>query len=198
MEDKEYTILDFSEKFRKDKQLIRRKLSKLGVKAINKDTREYNNEPLQYDYKAYIELAKSFGLSHDIREDHENETQNNTQQHTSDTPNDTQQHTDSTSKNRLIEVLERELEHAKSMLEKAEREKDNLYRLLSQQQQLSLNDKSKIKLLELKLEDADACKNEETEQEFKGVYDSKVEVFEDENKEHKKAKWYDIFKRNKQ
>lgn len=160
----EYTILDFAEEFGKNKQLVRRRLFDLQIESINKDKREYSNEPLRYNYDAYIELAKDFGVS-----------KSNTRQHTDDTQSNTQQYTNYIGKDKLIEVLERELEHSKSKLEKAEQEKDNLYRLLNQQQQLSFNDKNKIEVLEL---------------EIKENADPKP-IFE------KKTRWYNIFKRRK-
>lgn len=183
---KQYTILDLSELFEKDKQLIRRRLTKLGIKAINKGIREYANEPLQYDHNAYIELAKDFGVSNSKidqptddtqsnTQQYANDTQSNTQKHTNDTQCNTQIHADDIGRDKLIEVLERELEHSKIKLQRAEQEKDNLYRLLDQQQQLSLNDKNKIETLELELKESNYP--EQTLEE--------------------KPKWYNIFKRRK-
>lgn len=173
--DKQYTILDLSEEFEKDKQLIRRRLSKLGIKSINRDVREYPNDPLKYNHDAYIQLAKDFGISNSNTQQHADDTRSNTPKHTNDTQSNTQQHADDIGKNRLIEVLERELEHSKDKLEKAEQEKVNLYKLLDQQQQLSLNDKNKIEMLELEIKE----------------HNHLEEILEE------KTKWYNIFKRRK-
>lgn len=171
MNNKTYTILDLSEEFGKDKQLIRRRIAKLKIQSINKNTREYSNDPLEYSKKSYIELADYFGVSKSNTRDTHNDKQSNTQQYTDDS-----------NKNKLIEILERELEHSKSKLEKAEQEKDNLYRLLDQQQRLSLSDKNKIEILELELKENS----------------NPIEILEEkeiEKKESKKPKWYDIFKK---
>lgn len=171
MNNKKYTILDLSEEFGKDKQLIRRRIAKLKLQSINKNTREHSNDPLEYNQKTYIELADYFGVSKSNTRDAHNDTQSNTQQYTDDS-----------NKNKIIEILERELEHSKSKLEKAEQEKDNLYRLIDQQQRLSLSDKNKIETLELELKENS----------------NPIEMFKEEEietKEYRKPKWYDIFKK---
>lgn len=182
--EKKYTILDFSEEFNKDKQLIRRRLSKLEIKAMNRDQREYENEPLKYNYEAYLKLAKDFGVLNIEKDQHEDDTQCNTHDMQNDTQCNAHRYADNMVKDKIIEILERELEHSKVKLEKAEQEKDNLYRLLNQQQQLSLSDKNKIEILELELkENIDP-----------------VEAFEEkkiEKKEFNNKKWYDVFKRKK-
>lgn len=160
MNEKTYTLLDLAEDFGKDKQLIRRRISRLKIESINKETRKYYNNPLIYNHEAYLELAKDFGIS-----------KSNT--------HDTQQYTKNLSGDKLIEVLERELKHSKDRLEKAEKEKESLYKLLSQQQQLSLNDKNKIKILELEIEEVKELGSEE------------------ELKKEEKTKWYDFFKRTR-
>lgn len=164
MEDKTYTVLDLAEIFGKDKQLIRRRIIKLKLVAINKNTREHINEALIYNHDAYIALANELGKL-DIKNDNTYETRN-----------DMRGNTDKLNRDRLIEILERELKYSKDKLEKAEQEKESLYRLLSQQQQLSLNDKNKIKILELEIEEIKEPKvDEEAEQE-------------------KNFKWYNIFR----
>ncbi|QSX06640.1 hypothetical protein JYG23_04070 [Sedimentibacter sp. zth1] len=81
-----------------------------------------------------------------------NDTRCNTRDTHNDTQSNTRQYAENSSKDKLIEILERELKHSKDKLEKAKQEKENLYKLLSQQQQLSLSDKNKIKVLELEQE----------------------------------------------
>lgn len=172
MNDKIYTILDLAEEFDKDKQSIRRAIARLKLESINKDKREYSNDPLKYNHKTYLELAKDFRVSKsDTRDTH------------NDTRFDTHQYAKDPDKDKLIEILERELKHSKNKLEKAEQEKEILYRLLSQQQQLSLSDQNKIKTLELKGEES------ERDQEKEGD-DEKIQP-------KRKRKWYDFFKRDK-
>ncbi len=175
MSEKIYTILDLAEEFGKDKQSIRRRIARLRLQSLNKDTRKYSNDPLEYNYETYLELAKDFGVSKSSTSD----THNNA-------PNDTLKYDENLSKDKLIEVLERELKHSKEKLEKSDQEKENLYKLLSQQQQLSLIDKNKIKVLELEIE------------EVKGLEIEADKRDSDELNKEEKPKWYDIFKRKRQ
>lgn len=176
MTDKNYTISELSEEFKKDKQLIRRRLSKLGIKPVNKETREHINEPLEYNQNAYLELSNLFKVSKSSKTEEKND------RHVTrdDTQSNTHQKEEKSNKEILIEVLERELKHSKEKLEKAEQEKENLYILLSQQQQLSLSDRNKIKTLEIELEE------------------TSKESFEEEKKEiiaeNIKTKWYEFWK----
>ena len=175
MKDGVYTLLDLAEQFGKDKQFIRRRIMKLNLRAINKDTREHLNEPLKYSHCVYLELAKELGLSNSNAPDM-HETCDDTQSTTHKTQDDTQKHAGELSKDKLIEVLERELKHSKDKLKKSEEEKENLMRLLDQQQRLSLQANQKIEILEYK------------EQEI---------IENKEEKQKKKRKWYDIFNKNK-
>lgn len=153
MKDRVYTLLDLAEQFGKDKQFIRRRIIKLNLRAINKDTREYLNEPLKYSHCVYLELAKELGLSNDNAPDM-HETYDDTQSNTHETQDDTQKYADELSKDKLIEVLERELKHSKDKLKKSEEEKENLMRLLDQQQRLSLQANNRIELLTLEIEES--------------------------------------------
>lgn len=119
-----YTITRLADELQRDRQTIRRRIEKLGIEAINEDTRAYQNEPLEYDALTYLRLAESFGIS-------------------VDDSNDT---TDDTAKDELIEVL-------KSQLEVANEEKRELRNLLDQQQRLNMSDKTRIELLELEIEE---------------------------------------------
>lgn len=172
---KTYTILDLAEEFGKDKQVIRRRIAKFKLQSINKDTREYSNDPLEYDYEAYLELANDFCVSKSNTRDTQNDMRINTRQYA-----------ENSSKDKLIEVLERELKHSKDKLEKSEQEKENLYKLLSQQQQLSLSDKNKIRVLELEIEEVKELEIEADKRDS------------DELNKEEKPKWYDIFKRKRQ
>ena len=137
MEDKVYTLLDLAEEFGKDKQFIRRRINRLKLRSINKDSREHINEPLKYSWSTYLELAEEFGVQV-IKNDVKSETRDDTQSNTHETLSDTHEKPKNMDKDQVIKVLERELRHSKDKLEKSEEEKETLMRLLDQQQRLSL------------------------------------------------------------
>lgn len=178
MEDKVYTLLDLAEEFGKDKQFIRRRISRLKLRAINKDSREHINEPLEYDHQAFLKLSEELGVSK-FKKDKANETRDDTRSDTHETSDDTHETRDDTqklsddiNKDKVIEVLERELEHSKDKLRKSEEEKETLMRLLDQQQRLSLQANQKIEILE-----------------------SKDQEIKEEIKDGEKKKWWQIFKK---
>ena len=181
MEDKVYTLLDLAEEFGKDKQFIRRRISRLKLRAINKDSREHINEPLEYDHQAFLKLSEELGVSkfkkdkaNETRDDTRSdthETRDDTRSDTHETRDDTQKLSDDINKDKVIEVLERELEHSKDKLRKSEEEKETLMRLLDQQQRLSLQANQKIEILE-----------------------SKDQEIKEEIKDDKKRKWWQFFK----
>ena len=206
MEDKVYTLLDLAEEFGKDKQFIRRRISRLKLRAINKDSREHINEPLEYDHQAFLKLSEELGVSkfkkdkanetrddtrsdtHETRDDTRSDTHETrddthktrddtrsdtyeTRDDTHETRDDTQKLSDDINKDKVIEVLERELEHSKDKLRKSEEEKETLMRLLDQQQRLSLQANQKIEILE-----------------------SKDQEIKEEIKDDKKRKWWQFFK----
>ena len=162
MKDNIYTIKNLCDELNQPRQKIRRRLKKLEIKAINEDTRTYENEPLEYDYQAFLKLAEEF----DIRIDNKDCTASVQQR----TTNEQHRTTEETSKDKLIKVLEKQLEEAN-------KSRTNLEKLLDQQQQLTLISNKKLEALRLELEDSEV---------------------EDKNSEQKKKrKWYDIFNRNK-
>lgn len=174
-----YTIKKLSEELNQAKQNIRRRIEKLGIKAVNEDTRSYKNEPLKYDLKAFAKIAEDFGV---------------TISNTGSTTKGTQSITNDMTKDMLIEVL-------REQLDIANKSRENLERLLNQQQQLSLNDKSKIKLLEIELEEVSDSKGEVSDPELAGFDNSKnetpEEVLEEKQKtihNDKKTKWYQFWK----
>ena len=171
MEDKVYTLLDLAEEFGKDKQFIRRRISRLKLRAINKDSREHINEPLEYDHQAFLKLSEELGVSK-FKKDKANETRDDTRSDTHETRDDTQKLSDDINKDKVIEVLERELEHSKDKLRKSEEEKETLMRLLDQQQRLSLQANQKIEMLE-----------------------SKDQEIKEKIKDGEKKKWWQIFKK---
>lgn len=81
-----YTITRLADELQNDRQTVRRRIKKLGIKAMNEDVRAYQNEPLEYDISTYLRLAESFGISVSS--------------------------TDDTSKDELIEVLKEQLQVA--------------------------------------------------------------------------------------
>ncbi|MGO3168686.1 hypothetical protein [Senegalia sp. (in: firmicutes)] len=171
MKDKVYTLLDLAEEFGKDKQFIRRRIMRLKLSAVNKESREHINEPLKYDYHTYLELAKELGMS-DMENNDMHETHDDTQNDTHETHDDTQKKAYNINEDRIIEVLERELKHSKDKLKKSEEEKETLMKLLDQQQRLSLQANQKIEMLEQKKED----------------------IKKDEIQENQKKKWWQFFR----
>ncbi|MGO1653029.1 hypothetical protein [Senegalia sp. (in: firmicutes)] len=167
MEKEVYTLLDLAEEFGEDKQFIRRRLSKLNLRAINKDSREHINEPLEYNHDTYLKLADELRVRV-VKNNDKNGTRNDTQSNTHETRNDTHKKHDD--KDKLIEVLERELEHSKDKLKKSEEEKKTLMVLLDQQQRLSLQANQKIETLE-----------------------QKEELEEEKNNRKEKKKWWNFF-----
>ena len=162
MKDNIYTIKNLCDELNQPRQKIRRRLEKFEIKAINEDTRTYENEPLEYDHQAFLKLAEEF----DIRIDNKDCTASVQQR----TTNEQHRTTEETSKDKLIKVLEKQLEEAN-------KSRTNLEKLLDQQQQLTLISNKKLEALRLELEDSEV---------------------EDKNSEQKKKrKWYDIFNRNK-
>ena len=138
MKDNIYTIKNLCDELNQPRQKIRRRLEKLEIKAINEDTRTYDNEPLEYDHQAFLKLAKEFDVKI-----------NNTEctasvQHR--TANEQHRTAEETSKDKLIKVLEEQLEEAN-------KSRANLEKLLDQQQQLTLISNKKIESLKLQIEE---------------------------------------------
>src|SRR5699024_5105932 len=146
-EDIIYKLLNLAEAFVKDKQLIICRINMFKLRDINKDSREHINESLQYDHKDVLKLCEELGVSN-FNKDKSNETRHDTQSDTNEKCDDKQKISDDNNKDKVIEVLERELEHSKDKLRKSEKEKETLMRLLDQQQRLSLQANQKIEILE--------------------------------------------------
>ena len=129
---KTYTIKEMSKEFNVDHQVIRRRISKLNIKADNEDTREFKNTPLEYSQASYNELAKEFIQDESI-------LNTDKVQETNDKINNKQQQVDDNSKDKLIEILDRELQDTKKRLdEQIKNDKDrynNLLILFSREQQ---------------------------------------------------------------
>lgn len=160
MKDNIYTIKNLCDELNQPRQKIRRRLEKLEIKAINKDTRTYENEPLEYDHQTFLKLAEEF----DVRIDNKERTASVQQR----TTNEQHRTAEETSKDKLIKVLEEQLEEAN-------KSRANLEKLLDQQQQLALISNKKIELLRLELEEKQ---------------ESEIE----KNKKTVKKKWWQIFK----
>jgi len=167
MKEKIYTIKNLCNELNQPRQKVRRRIEKLDIKAINEDTRIHENEPLEYDHQAFLKLAKEFDVKI-----------NNTEctasvQHR--TANEQHRTAEETSKDRLIEVLEKQLEEAN-------KSRANLEKLLDQQQQLTLVSNKKIELLRLELEEKESEKQID-----EGI--NKEEIKKDEKK-----KWWQFFR----
>lgn len=167
MKEKIYTIKNLCNELNQPRQKVRRRIEKLDIKAINEDTRIHENEPLEYDHQAFLKLAKEFDVKI-----------NNTEctasvQHR--TANEQHRTAEETSKDKLIKVLEKQLEEAN-------KSRANLEKLLDQQQQLTLVSNKKIELLRLELEEKESEKQID-----EGI--NKEEIKKDEKK-----KWWQFFR----
>ena len=125
-----YTITELSKELNQARQNVRRRLIKLGIKAINESNREYKTDPLKYDHQALTELSKDFGVVLSTTNSNTNEQASSTNEQ---------------AENGLIEVLKDQLKH--------EREQNTeLLKLLNQQQQLTLISNKKLEALKLEIE----------------------------------------------
>lgn len=148
MTEKRYTILDLSEQFNQSKQTIRRRVERLNIKAVNRKTREFPNDPLQYDQAAFNKLAEVFDFNNN--DAHSNDdTRRYAPLHSDDTQSCTENDTHLKEKEEKIVLLERELAYSKEKLTTAEKEKEQLLQLLDQQQQLTLQSNRQIEQLQL-------------------------------------------------
>lgn len=167
MKENIYTIKNLCDELNEPRQKIRRRLEKLEIKAINEDTRIHENEPLEYDHQAFLKLAKEF----DVKINN-TECTASVQQRTA---NEQHRTAEETSKDKLIMVLEKQLEEAN-------KSRANLEKLLDQQQQLTLVSNKKIELLRLELEEKESEKQID-----EGI--NKEEIKKDEKK-----KWWQFFR----
>ena len=167
MKDNIYTIKNLCDELNQPRQKIRRRLEKLEIKAINEDTRTYENEPLEYDHQAFLKLAEEF----DVRIDNKECTASVQQR----TTNEQHRTAEETSKDKLIKVLEEQLEEAN-------KSRANLEKLLDQQQQLTLVSNKRLENLKLELEE-----KEKTE-------DVKITASE-KGRKQKQSFWQKIFKK---
>lgn len=167
MKEKIYTIKNLCNELNQPRQKVRRRIEKLDIKAINDDTRIHENEPLEYDHQAFLKLAKEF----DVKINN-TECTASVQQRTA---NEQHRTAEETSKDKLIMVLEKQLEEAN-------KSRANLEKLLDQQQQLTLVSNKKIELLRLELEEKESEKQID-----EGI--NKEEMEKDEKK-----KWWQFFR----
>lgn len=167
MKEKIYTIKNLCNELNQPRQKVRRRIEKLDIKAINEDTRIHENEPLEYDHQAFLKLAKEF----DVKINN-TECTASVQQRTA---NEQHRTAEETSKDKLIMVLEKQLEEAN-------KSRANLEKLLDQQQQLTLVSNKKIELLRLELEEKESEKQID-----EGI--NKEEMKKDEKK-----KWWQFFR----
>ncbi|EAC3880319.1 DUF536 domain-containing protein [Listeria monocytogenes] len=167
MKEKIYTIKNLCNELNQPRQKVRRRIEKLDIKAINDDTRIHENEPLEYDHQAFLKLAKEF----DVKINN-TECTASVQQRTA---NEQHRTAEETSKDKLIMVLEKQLEEAN-------KSRANLEKLLDQQQQLTLVSNKKIELLRLELEEKESEKQID-----EGI--NKEEMKKDEKK-----KWWQFFR----
>ncbi|CAD2079712.1 DUF536 domain-containing protein [Phocicoccus pinnipedialis] len=150
-----YGMKDLSELLDQSRIQVRRKIEKLNIKAINEDTREYATEPLQYDYDTYLRLAKEFNVPINETENEQAST-TNVQGSTSDVQVDK-----GNNDREIIEILERELQGYKKIVDKKDEQIKELNKLLDQQQQLTLMFNTEVEKLNLKVQELVEQENEE-------------------------------------
>ena len=167
MKENIYTIKNLCDELNQPRQKIRRRLEKLDIKAINEDTRIHENEPLEYDHQAFLKLAKEF----DVKINNTDCTASVQQR----TTNEQHRTAEERSKDKLIKVLEKQLEEAN-------KSRANLEKLLDQQQQLTLVSNKKIESLRLELEEKESEKQIDEE------------ITKEEIKANEKKKWWQFFK----
>jgi hypothetical protein len=134
MKDNIYTMKKLCKELNQPREKVRRRLIKYDIKAINQDTRTYENEPLEYDHQAFLKLSEEFDVQVSYKE-----CTASVQQCTT---NEQHRTTEETSKDKLIKVLEEQLEESN-------KSRANLEKLLDQQQQLTLISNKKIESLKL-------------------------------------------------
>ena len=167
MKEKIYTIKNLCDELNQPRQKVRRRLEKLDIKAINEDTRIHENEPLEYDHQAFLKLDKEF----DVKINNTDCTASVQQR----TTNEQHRTAEERSKDKLIKVLEKQLEEAN-------KSRANLEKLLDQQQQLTLVSNKKIESLRLELEEKESEKQIDEE------------ITKEEIKANEKKKWWQFFK----
>ena len=167
MKEKIYTIKNLCDELNQPRQKVRRRLEKLDIKAINEDTRIHENEPLEYDHQAFLKLAKEF----DVKINNTDCTASVQQR----TTNEQHRTAEERSKDKLIKVLEKQLEEAN-------KSRANLEKLLDQQQQLTLVSNKKIESLRLELEEKESEKQIDEE------------ITKEEIKANEKKKWWQFFR----
>ena len=167
MKEKIYTIKNLCNELNQPRQKVRRRIEKLDIKAINEDTRIHENEPLEYDHQAFLKLAKEF----DVKINN-TECTASVQQRTA---NEQHRTAEETSKDKLIMVLEKQLEEAN-------KSRANLEKLLDQQQQLTLVSNKKLESLKLEFEEKESEKQTD-----EGIN-------KEEMKKNEKKKWWQFFR----
>lgn len=149
-----YTIKNLCEKLDQSRQKVRRRLIKLDIKAINEYTRKYENEPLEYDHQTFLKLAEEFDV-----QIQDNECTASVQQCTAKRTASVQQNLpEENDKDKLIEVLE-------NQLEEANKSRANLEKLLDQQQQLTMISNKELELLKLEFKDLESNQEKELKSE---------------------------------
>ena len=187
---KTYLMGDIAKKLAIHKTTVFRSIKELEIEAINENSRKYENSP-----KKYSEEAKKLIVANLVEEEQRTEMQNKALQEHFETLRNVsetieadkdnvnegekeehfkafQEH-NSNGSSKVIELLERQLEAKGKELDRAYQEKQDLIRLLDQQQQLSLQANQKIEMLE----------NRERE------------ITEESEKDElqKKRRWFDFF-----
>ena len=186
---KTYTILEIADELITTKSRVSRSISKLKFKANNENERIHKNSPKNYsssvkelvmiDLMSVTErsVAQQSALQERINKVKSDKA---TYKTLKEDVKEKAQQSAPTLKAERFEAQQEIIDVLKTQLNKANDEKENLLRLLDQQQRLSLHDRNKIELLETEVK-----KN------------TKEEINESENAVVKKSRWYNAWKRNK-
>lgn len=184
---KKYTILEIADELITTKSRVSRSISKLKLEANNENERIHKNSPKNYsssvkelvmiDLMSVTErsVAQQSALQERINKVKSDKPTSKT---TKEDIKDKAQQSAPTSKAERFEAQQEIIDVLKTQLNKANDEKENLLRLLDQQQRLSLHDRKKIELLETEVE-------KKTEE----------EINESDNVVIKKSRWYNFFKK---
>lgn len=139
-----FTLKRLEKELGQSRQNITRRLDRLGIKAINEDTREYKTQPLHYDNETFIILSKEFDVLVSASED---------------TSKDISNEEVSVSKEELmikqIEQLKADKKRLEEKLDKSEdrheKQLSDANELTKRQQELNMKDRLKIEDLESRL-----------------------------------------------
>ncbi len=170
-----FTLKRLEIELSQSRQNIKRRLDKLGIKALNEDNRSYKTQPLEYSYETFIILVKEFDVQLSSSKD---------------TSNEELSLSNDELVNNLIKELKSEKKRLEDKLDKAEdrheKQLAEAYELTRRQQELNMKDRLKIEELESRLRINNSSES---------IQDVEAEEKKQENVyDNKKPKWYEFWK----